>query len=254
MEILIAMIKSFTPPEAYERAAFEWKWKAVAYFFALTAICAAATTAMSVKSVSEFYDGFIGVNAERMGSVEISKDGVKTPDGKPVEFKSKSGKLLAIATPERLDAAQVKGLVFSVEKDRFSFYGGNIEQTVPLETLLQGGQSVKLSEIFPTKSAMVYIILPCVFFAVSGAMNLTYCLAMGLAGKTLAIAVLPSLGYLKCVKIALVAITPPCIIDLGLMAFVGVPMPGLVFAAISGGLVWISIRAIATKASDGKLS
>ena len=115
MEIFKAMIKSFAPPEAYERAAFEWKWKAVAYFFALTAICAAATTAMSVKSVSEFYDGFIGANAERMGSVEISTDGVKTPDGKPVEFKSKSGKLLAIATPGRLDAAQVKGLVFSVE-------------------------------------------------------------------------------------------------------------------------------------------
>ena len=173
MEIFKAMIKSFAPPEAYERAAFEWKWKAVAYFFALTAICAAATTAMSVKSVSEFYDGFIGVNAERMGSVEISTDGVKTPDGKPVEFKSKSGKLLAIATPGRLDAAQVKGLVFSVEKDRFSFYGGNIEQAVPLDTLLQGGQSIKLSEIFPTKNAMLYIILPCVFFVVSGAMNLT---------------------------------------------------------------------------------
>ena len=146
------------------------------------------------------------------------------------------------------------GLVFSVEKDRFSFYGGNIEQAVPLDTLLQGGQSIKLSEIFPTKNAMLYIILPCVFFVVSGAMNLTYCLAMGLAGKTLAIAVLPSLGYLKCVKIALIAITPPCIIDLGLMAAVGIPMPGLVFAAISGGLVWISIRAIATKASEGKLS
>ena len=32
MEIFKAMIKSFAPPEAYERAAFEWKWKAVAYF------------------------------------------------------------------------------------------------------------------------------------------------------------------------------------------------------------------------------
>ena len=82
-------------------------------------------------------------------------------------------------------------------------------------------------------------------------MNAVYSLAMGLAAKTLALGAMPSLGYWKCVKIAMLAVTPPTLIDLLLMALVGVPMPGLVFAAIAGTLVWISIRAAAKKRASG---
>ena len=251
MNVLTAIAKSFAPPAAYEEAAFEWKWKAIAYILTLSAICAAATSAMSAKPLSDFYEKFILPAIPLMESVEISRGGVKTPDGKPVEFKSASGKTFAVATPGKLDAAAVKGLAFSVERDRLSFYGSGFEQSIPLESFLPPGESAKLSDLFPPKGVMLWAVLPAVFFAASLFMNAVYSLAMGLAAKTLALGAMPSLGYWKCVKIAMLAVTPPTLIDLLLMALVGVPMPGLVFAAIAGTLVWISIRAAAKKRASG---
>lgn len=245
MNIFTAMAKSFSPPAAYEEAAFEWKWKAAAYILALSAVCAAATCALSAKTVSDFYENFILPSVPLMESVEISREGVKTPDGKPVELKSPSGRTFAVATPGKLDAAAVKGLAFSLERDRLSFYGAGFEQSVPLESFIPPGGSARLSDLFPPKGAMLWAILPAVFFAASLFMNAVYALAMGLAAKTLALGAMPSLGYWKCAKIAMLAITPPTLIDLLLMAFVGAPMPGLAFAAIAGALVWISVRAIA---------
>ena len=244
MNVLTAIAKSFAPPAAYEEAAFEWKWKAIAYILTLSAICAAATSAMSAKPLSDFYEKFILPAIPLMESVEISRGGVKTPDGKPVEFKSASGKIFAVATPGKLDAAAVKGLAFSVERDRF-------EQSLPFESFLPPGESAKLSDLFPPKGVMLWAVLPAVFFAASLFMNAVYSLAMGLAAKTLALGAMPSLGYWKCAKIAMLAVTPPTLIDLLLMALVGVPMPGLVFAAIAGTLVWISIRAVAKKRASG---
>ena len=149
MNVLTAIAKSFAPPAAYEEAAFEWKWKAIAYILALSAICAAATSAMSAKPLSDFYEKFILPAIPLMESVEISRAGVKTPDGKPVEFKSASGKTFAVATPGKLDAAAVKGLAFSVERDRLSFYGSGFEQSIPLENFLPPGKSARLSDLFP---------------------------------------------------------------------------------------------------------
>lgn len=83
MNVLTAIAKSFAPPAAYEEAAFEWKWKSIAYILALSAICAAATSAMSAKPLSDFYEKFILPAIPLMESVEISRAGVKTPDGSP---------------------------------------------------------------------------------------------------------------------------------------------------------------------------
>ena len=236
MNVLTAIAKSFAPPAAYEEAAFEWKWKAIAYILTLSAICAAATSAMSAKPLSDFYEKFILPAIPLMESVEISRGGVKTPDGKPVEFKSASGKTFAVATPGKLDATAVKGLA-------------GFEQSLPFESFLPPGESAKLSDLFPPKGVMLWAVLPAVFFAASLFMNAVYSLAMGLAAKTLALGAMPSLGYWKCAKIAMLAVTPPTLIDLLLMALVGVPMPGL--AAIAGTLVWISIRAVAKKRASG---
>ena len=186
-----------------------------------------------------------------MDKIEISTSGVKTPDGKPVELKSKSGKVFAIATPDRLDAAKVKGLLFSIEGDRISIYASGLpEQSIPLDSAVANGETVKLSEMFPSKNAMLFAILPTLYLATAAFMNIIYILAMGLAAKTLALTAMPSLGYLKCVKIALIAITPPTLIDLLVMAVAGTPMPGIIFATITGVLVWLAVRAMSKNAQN----
>ena len=107
MNIFSAALKSFNPPAAYADAAFNWKWKAIAYFIFLCVIAAAAGALMSAKYVGDFYDNYAAPAMADMDKIEISSSGVKTPDSKPVVLKSKSGKAFAIATPDRLDAAKV---------------------------------------------------------------------------------------------------------------------------------------------------
>lgn len=251
MNIFSAALKSFNPPAAYADAAFNWKWKAIAYFIFLCVIAAAAGALMSAKYVGDFYDNYAAPAMADMDKIEISTSGVKTPDGKPVELKSKSGKVFAIATPDRLDAAKVKGLLFSIEGDRISIYASGLpEQSIPLDSAVANGETVKLSEMFPSKNAMLFAILPTLYLATAAFMNIIYILAMGLAAKTLALTAMPSLGYLKCVKIALIAITPPTLIDLLVMAVAGTPMPGIIFATITGVLVWLAVRAMSKNAQN----
>lgn len=250
MNIPTAILKSFSPPEAYAEAAFNWKWRALAYFFTLCFICTVATTALAYGAVDDFFDNYFEPAKSQMGKVEITADGVKTPDGKPMMLKSKSGKTFAIATSGKLQADEVKGLLFSVENDRITFYAAGMpEQQIPLAVIVPQQKKINLLQIFPSQATAKWIILPCVFFAASILMNLTYTLSMGLAAKTLAIGAMPSLSFLQCTKIAMVAITPPTLIDLFLMGLLGVPMPGIIFAIIAAVLIWLSIKAMAKNTS-----
>ena len=87
-------------------------------------------------------------------------------------------------------------------------------------------------------------------FIASCVMTLIYALIMGLAGRTLTLIALPNFTYFKCVKMALVAITPPSIIDAFIVLSIGKAIPGVIFALIAVVLIWMSVKAISKEPKE----
>ena len=88
---------------------------------------------------------------------------------------------------------------------------------------------------------MIWAVIPAVAFTMVLIMNLMYVGLLSVAAIILSASLMPSLGAARCIKIAMISITPPIIINTLLMAAVSEVMPDYIYALISGGIIWFVI-------------
>lgn len=251
MSLISTLWKSFLPPDAYRDAALNWHLpKALCYFFILCIICTLSASVASFKFVDMFFDNYIDSSLPELSKIEIEAGKISTPENKDIFLKDKAGNVFALITPNIADAEQTKGLMFVVDKNRIAFFIGDNEQYIPLESAVPEGTKATLASLFPPKDIIKFGILPAMCLIASCITILTYSLIIGLAGRTLTIIALPDFTYLKCVKMALVAITPPSLIDAFVVIFVGKAIPGVVFALIAVVLIWMSVKSISKSTKE----
>ena len=145
-------------------------------------------------------------------------------------------------TEKYVDANKLGGLVFAFENDRFTAYQNGRETSFRFEDigdLDPGGE--KLLSLFPKVDEVVWAVIPAVAFTMVLIMNLMYVGLLSVAAIILSASLMPSLGAARCIKIAMISITPPIIINTLLMAAVSEVMPDYIYALISGGIIWFVI-------------
>ncbi len=247
MDILKTFCESFWSVAAFKRAAYDWKWKGILYFLLLCAVSSVGATFVAFGQLRAFYKSDLLPALESLQGVSI-KDGILVvPQGEQIDLKNASGEVFGVVTPGHLDANAAKGLVFSAEKDRISFYmpdGG--ESFLPLEMLKEISQSygdggMPLDTLMRSAMDAAVFIAPPAIFLTSILLNGIYAAIMSAAAFIISRSVVPSLGYWKCARMGLVSLTPPVLIDAVCASVFGVSIPGFVYALISCALL---VRAI----------
>lgn len=252
MDIIYTIFKSFGSIDAYRNAAYNWKWKALLYFIIVTVISSAGTSIMVSKSFENFYENSLKPAMAQLVNVEIKNGKISTPNGKDIELKSKDGKPFAIVTEKYVDANKLSGLIFAFENDRFTAYQNGRETSfkfADIGDLNPDGE--KLLDLLPSTSEVVWIVVPAVAFTMVCIMNLIYAGLLSVAAIILSASLMPSLGASRCMKIAIVSITPPIIINALLMITVSEVMPDYIYALISGGIIWYVISGLRKQEISG---
>ncbi len=256
MEIISTIFKSFGSISAYKNAAYNWKWKAVLYFIIITLISSVGTSLMVSKAFEHFYENSLKPAMHQLENVEIKAGKIKTPNGIDIELKSKDGKPFAVVSEKYVDANKLSGLMFAFENDRFTAYQNGRETSFKfgdMGDLNPDGE--KLLDLLPGINEVVWVVIPAVAFSMVFIMNLIYAGLLSIAAIILSASLMPSLGAARCMKIAMVSITPPIIINALLMLAVSEVMPDYLYALISGGIIWYVISGMRKQEmtnSDGK--
>lgn len=239
MSIFSAIYKSFCDKNIYKDVVFTWKWKVLFYFFLLILISLVSTYFGTRKEMEEICGKVIEPISKQISNITV-KDGIIELK-EPIELKLDSGIVIGIVSPRYLDAHEVRDIAFAAEKDRFSFYlGDSAEINLPFSDIkLENG---KLSESFIGTNTFVNYVYPFLLLVAMLSLYMLYSATLGLATFILSLTLLSSLGFIRSVKLAIIAMTPATCFNALLVLVSGTELPGFVFAFVSMGVVYYILK------------
>ena len=247
------LYKSFWSVPAYKSAVFYWRWKAAVYFALITAISAAAAVLILQKPADEFYTGFISPAVEAFKGVKIVGGKISTPEGKDIVVKNSSGAAYAMASQNYIDAFKTKDLLFAFENDRLSFYAPDSPEIFyPLAVFEAELEGRDITVLAPPKEFFKGVLLPVMASAITVLMNATYLAVLTMAAFIMSRTIYPKLGFLRCAKLAMIALTPSLFADIAAMSFMSQPVAGFFYAAISCGFVFFALKGFAKADAPAK--
>lgn len=236
--LFLTLFKSFGDVQTYRIAAFEWKWKTLLYFVLLSLLTTLVTGAFALKQMKQFYADIAPKIEKSIVGVKIEDWKIVTPDGRDVELKTPDGKVVALVTQNYVDATKTSSLFCALEKDRLSFYMGETEIPILLKELMPNTPNFSASDLIPERPDFLEAIVFSLLFVVSLVVNATYLIILSLATFILSMTRAPNLGFIRCVKIASVALTPAIWLDIITLWIFGAPFPAFIAALLSTYIVF----------------
>lgn len=233
MDIFKMLIKSFWDAKAYNAAVFLWRWKLLAYFLLLTVISTASASILLSRLVEVFYETQVPQIKQVIKDARVKDWKIHTPDGKDIPLKTPDGKLYAVVTPNYVDATKTKELFFAIEKDRLSFYIGDEEINFLLKDLMPANADFSAVDILPSYNSFLLMGLLPMLFAVYLISNAVYALILSLASYILSATRMPTLGWKRCFKLSVIALTPALCLDILTITIFNFAMPAFFMALLS---------------------
>ena len=243
--------KSCYDANAYAFALKNWRWKFALYFLFLCTLFALATSLPAAKRLANILSENMDFMAEQIPDGKIKGGAFTMPNSSPHFVTLKSGEPVMAFSNELLDSIQTKGLFFSVEKDRMTFYSGPeneqyiffSESEKELAEFASAMFGIDTSEYIPVNGetfkkvmsfskVFIYFMMPLAMFALAVFMAFIMMFAISIPVFISSMLRMPSLGYFGALKIALIATTP------ALICFAAETIVG---TASSGGFLYMIV-------------
>lgn len=237
MDIFKTFIYSFVPPRAFVAAPKMGFAKAFAYFAFVSIVSAFGITYQFRNLCEKVYDDAIGQNIDIVKDAKIREGKVVCPS--PVEFKIPETDITICAvSADYLDAAKSENVICAFEKDMFSAHAGDFGETrQPLSEIFGNGE-ISMKDAIETMKNGVVAMSPVGALLASGAMLFFYAAMLTPLSYIVMRPHSENLGFGGAFKIATVSATPPIAIQTVSIAFWNAPLPGFLFAVISGVLLF----------------